>query len=153
MVMQTRTYTYFTYLVAGGLNWETADLRMLLFGPTSTVAEEDNSNITNIAAFTTLGEFTGANYVRKALANQTRELDWTNFRTLAKADDVSYTSLGAATGGVAGALIYLYGASDALCVPAASLVYATPRLPDGSDPFTVAFPATGLVIYQGGPTA
>ena len=155
MVMQTRTYTYFSYLVAGGLNWETADLRVLLFTTGSTVAEEDNDAITNLAAFTTLAEFDGANYARKALNNQVREIDWTNFRTIGKADDILFTELGAGSSGledVAGGLIYLYGGDDSLCVPAAALLYAVPRTPDGSD-FLFAFPSTGLVIYQAGPNA
>ncbi|NLE59160.1 MAG: hypothetical protein GX616_12425 [Planctomycetes bacterium] len=151
MTMQTRTYTCFSYAAAGGLNWETADLRVLLFMTNSTVAEEDE-NIEFLDDFTTLDEFDGANYARKALNNQTRTKDFTNIRTICDADDLTFTALGAGTRDVAGALVYVEGASDTARIPVAALLYATPRTPDSSD-FLLAFPTTGIVIYQAGPNA
>jgi hypothetical protein len=150
MTMQTRTYTCYTYAAAGGFDWTTADVRMLLFMTNSTAGDEDNA-IEFLDDFTTLDEFDGANYVRKALTNQTRTKDFTNLRTILDADDLVYTDLGAGTRSVAGALAYLEGASDGARIPLAALVYGTARTPDGSN-FTVAFPATGLIIIQGGPT-
>jgi hypothetical protein len=151
MTMQTRTYTYFSYVDAAGFDWTTADVRILLFMENSTVADQDE-NITSLAAFTTLDEFDGANYSRKALNNQVREIDYTNKRTLCKGDDLVYTLLGEGTRKVAGALAYIDGADDAARIPICALVYDTARTPDGSN-FTVAFPSTGLLIKQAGPLA
>jgi hypothetical protein len=150
MANQVVVYTEFLRaLSAGEVSWSNSDFRVLLFMENSTVGQEANEpSILSLANFSTLDEFDGANYARKALTTQVIEKDTSQRgRWFWKADTPVFTNLGAGTRRVAGAHCFVEGADEAHRLPAFSLVYATPRTPDGSD-FQVNWAETGLVIVR-----
>lgn len=150
--MSTIAYNYFAYKSARGeVPLHSADIRVALV-MTNTTCGTENDGITSLADFTTLDEFDGANYARKPLNNQTVTLDDANDRAVFDADDVEWTELGEGTRPVQGALFYVYGATDDLCIPVCFLEYSTPRIPDSSD-FTAAWPAVGPLVLNAGAAA
>jgi len=80
------------------------DVRVMLV-MTNTTADTDQ-DAANIAAITTLDEYDGAAYVRKALANQVTNQDDPNNRGEFDADDITWTALGAGTRQAAGMVVY-----------------------------------------------
>ena len=100
-------------LLQGGLNFLEAgqDMRVMLV-MTNTTADTDQ-DVENIADITTLDEYDGANYVRKALANQAVNEDAANNRGEFDADDVTWTALGAGTRQAQGMVLYRHVTNDA----------------------------------------
>jgi len=84
-------------LLAGDVDLDEAanDIRVLLV-MTNTTADTDQ-DAANLAAIGTLDEYDGANYVRKALANQVTNQDDPNNRGEFDADDFSWLALGVGT--------------------------------------------------------
>ena len=93
-------------LLAGDVDMDEAanDVRVMLV-MTNTTADTDQ-DAANIAAITTLDEYDGAAYVRKALANQVTNQDDPNNRGEFDADDITWTALGAGTRQAAGMVVY-----------------------------------------------
>lgn len=114
----------------GGIDFDSHDIRVALL-MTNTTADTQNDAIDTINDFTTLDEFDGSGYVRKALANETVTKDDTNDRAAFSADNVTWTTLGAGTRSVAGALIYKHNTNDTDSIPLAWIEFSA--TPDGND--------------------
>lgn len=121
----------------------TDDIRIALLS-TNTTADTENDDIEFVGNITTLDEFDGANYVRKALANEIVNEDDTGDEAEFDADDVTWTALGAGTRSVAGILVYKHVTNDADSPVIAWLEFSAVKTPDGSD-FTIQWNAEGLI--------
>lgn len=113
--MANKVNTHFKYLMLQSyLNGK--DIRVMLLMSNTTVDTEED--VDNVAAYTTLDEMDGANYARKALANEAFSEDEANDRGEFDADNITWSSLGAGTREVKGMLVYEYNAGgDANCIP------------------------------------
>lgn len=125
-------------LSAGAFDWTTADLRMLLLG--------EGLGFTEDPALDSIDALDGeasafAGYARQAVTGRALDRDDLEGLTRWLADDVVFPTLG--PGEVAGAVIYVHGASDLLSWPALYLadVVATTN---GTD-FTVTLDELGVV--------
>jgi hypothetical protein len=114
----------------GGIDFDGHDIRVALL-MTNTTADTQNDGIDTINDFTTLDEFNGSGYVRKALTNETVTKDDTNDRAAFSADNVTWTTLGAGTRSVAGALIHRHVTNDTDSIPLAWIEFSA--TPDGND--------------------
>lgn len=148
--MATQVYNeYKRALLAGEVDMDTADVRVALL-MTNTTADTENDGVTRVNGFTTLDEFDGANYSRKALANELVRKDDANDRAEFDADDVIWTSLGVGTRDVEGVLVFLHNfdgvatPTDANHLPVAFLDFAANKTPDGSD-FTLQWDTEGIL--------
>lgn len=105
--MANFAYTpYKERLLAGDVDMDEAanDVRVILCMTNTTADTEQDA--ANLAAITTLDEYDGANYVRKALANQATNQDDPNNRGEFDADDITWTALGVGTRQAQGMLVY-----------------------------------------------
>lgn len=93
------------------------DIRVVLVMSDSTADTEEDTLLMN--AFTTLDEYDGAAYVRKALASQTVTRDDPNDRAEIDAVDVVWTALGVGTRQCIGMIVYKHVTSDADSIPIA----------------------------------
>jgi hypothetical protein len=93
------------------------DIRVLLVMSNTTADTEDDKN--TIDGFTTLDEYDGANYARKALANEVVNEDAANDRAEFDADDVTWSALGAGTRQCQAAIVYKHVNDDSDSVPIA----------------------------------
>ncbi len=93
------------------------DIRVALVMSNTTADTEDDADV--IDDFTTLDEYDGANYVRKALANEAVAEDAGNDRAEFDADDVTWSALGAGTRQCVGAVLYKHVTDDTDSVPIA----------------------------------
>lgn len=128
---------------AGEIDLNADDIRVALL-MTNTTADTENDGVNFVADFTTLDEMDGANYVRKALANEAVNKDDANDRAEFDADDVTWTALGNGTRAVQGALVYKHVTNDADSIPIAFIEFAATQNPGGSD-FTIQWDAEGLL--------
>lgn len=126
---------------AGEIDLNADDIRVLL-AMTNTTIDTENDGIVNLDDFATLDEFDGANYVRKALANEAVNKDDAADRAEFAADNVTWAALGAGTRDIAGALVFYHNTNDAASVPIAWIEFSA--TPDGND-FTIK--------WDGGATA
>lgn len=118
---------------AGEIDLDDDDIRVALM-MTNTTVDTENDGIVNLDDFATLDEFDGANYVRKALANEAVAKDDGDDRAEFSADNVTWTALGAGTRDIAGVLVYYHNTDDASSVPIAWIEFSA--TPDGND-FTI----------------
>jgi len=109
---------------------------------TNTTADTD-VDADNTGTYT-LDEMDGANYVRKALANQAVATDDANDRAEFDADDLVYASLGNGTRQLQGLLIHEFITDDAGSFPLAFVEFASTINPGGST-LTVSWNAEGIV--------
>lgn len=87
------------------------DIRVLLV-MTNTTADTDQDAHFITGGITTLDEYDGANYVRKALTGETVNTDDPNNRGEFDAGDVTWTALGAGTRSAAGIVIIKFVTND-----------------------------------------
>lgn len=144
--MASKIYTETARATMAGeydFNADTFYCRLLL---TNTTADTENSGITAVSGFTTLDEHDSAG--TKTLASIAVNKDDTNRRAEFDADDVTWTSLAAASSGrnVQGVLICKQaGGSPATSdPPIAFLEFASAKTPDGSD-FVVRWDSEGIL--------
>lgn len=106
-------------LIAGEIDLDEVgnDIRVALVMTNTTADTEKDKALMN--AFTTLDEYGGANYVRKALAAQATAADNPNLRGEFDATDVTWTALGAGVRACQAALIYKHVTNDADSIPIA----------------------------------
>lgn len=104
-------------LAEGEIDFVNDDIRVLMVMTNTTADTEDDAN--TISGFTTLDECDGANYARKALANQAVNEDAPNNRAEFDADDVVWTALGAGTRNNQAAVVYKHVTNDTDSVPIA----------------------------------
>ena len=126
------------------------DIRVMLVmsNTTADVQGAGGVDAATISAFTDPDEYDGANYVRKALANETVTKDSTNDKGVFDADDVTWAALGVGTRQAQAAVIYKHVTNDADSIP---LHYVDtggfPFSGNGSD-VTLQFAAAGVVLFQ-----
>lgn len=94
-------------LMNGGLDLDTADLRVCLVNSSYTPDVDTHDFLDDVTA----NELSGTGYARKALTSETVAQDNTNNRGTLSADNPTWT--GANFGTAAKAIIYVEGASDA----------------------------------------
>ena len=102
------------------------DIRVLTVMSNTTADTEED--VTTVDGFSTLDEYDGANYVRKALANEAMTADNTNDRGEFDADDITHTSLGVGSRQAVGHLLIKHVTDDTDSIP---LAY----IDDGGFPF------------------
>jgi len=93
------------------------DFRIVLVMSNTTADTEDDTNLMN--GFTTLDEFDGATYTRQELAGDALNEDSANNRAEYDANDTSFTTVGAGTRQVVGALLIKHITDDTDSVPLA----------------------------------
>lgn len=98
-------------ILRAGHNFATGDFRVILV-MTNTTADTDQ-DVEFVGDIGTLDEYDGANYVRKALANEAVTDDAPNNRGEFDADNVVWTALGAGTRQAAGMILYRHVTNDA----------------------------------------
>ena len=98
-------------LLSADLDLNAHDIRLILCMSNTTADTDQDAEF--VGSITTLDEMDGANYVRKALANEAVNTDNANNRGEFDADDVTWTALGAGTRQVAGVVIYRHVTNDA----------------------------------------
>jgi len=84
---------------------------------TTADTEADKQFISGGTGFTTLDEADGANYVRKALADEAVTADEANDRGEFDATDVTWTALGVGTRQYAGLVVFKFVTNDADSIP------------------------------------
>lgn len=104
-------------MAEGEIDFVNDDIRVALLMTNTTADIEDDKNF--ISEFTTLDEYDGAAYVRKALASQVVNEDAPNDRAEFDATDAVWTALGIGTRQCQAALVYKHVTSDADSVPLA----------------------------------
>ncbi len=112
------SFTYTPAKVAilkGEIDLVNDDIRVALCKEDTTADTEEETALMN--AFSTLGEYDGANYVRKALATEAVNIDAAQDRAEFDADDVTWTALGAGATAVEGALVYKHVTNDTDSIP------------------------------------
>lgn len=111
-------YTYAAQKIMNGtLDLDTHDIRCALLMSNTTADTENDAQ--TISGFTTLDEMDGTNYARKTFASEAVNVDTTNDRGEFDAEDQTWTSLGAGTRAVAGALIFRFITNDTDAIPIA----------------------------------
>ncbi len=144
--MASKVNNYFKQRVAEGEIDLDADTLKILLVTDQTTADTEG-NIQTLSGYATLGEFDGANYEVKTLANLTHALDTGNERFELDADNVTYTALGASgtQNNVQGVLLYKHvDGTDANDQPIAFIEFSSTLTPDGSD-VTISWDAEGIL--------
>lgn len=131
-------------LLSGEIDMHTAgdDIRVALLMTNNTAAAEADSDV--VSDISTLDECDGANYVRKALANEAVAADDANTRGEFDADDVVWSSLGNGTREIEGALLFKFDTDDDSSVPIAWIEFAASVNPGGGD-LTIQWNAEGIL--------
>lgn len=86
------------------------DIRIILVMTNTTADTEQDAQF--VGSFTTLDEYDGANYARKALANQVVNTDLVNNRGEFDADNITWTALGVGTRQAQGMIVYKHVGAD-----------------------------------------
>lgn len=130
-------------LLSGDLDLNAHDIRFVLVMTNTTVDTEADTEF--VSGFTTLDECDGANYVRKALANEAVAADTANDRGEFTADPVTWTALGNGTRQLEGILVIRHVTNDGDSVPIFFIdPTGWPMNPGGAD-LTVTPNAEGLL--------
>ena len=133
-------------IALGNLDMDTHDIRVLLC-MTNTTADTERDKAF-ISLFTTLDEYDGAAYVRKALAAEAVAQDDVNNRAEFDATDVTWTALGAGTRNCQGMIIFRFVTVDADSVPIAWIdTGGFPFAGNGGD-VTITWNAEGILQLQ-----
>lgn len=125
----------------GGFDWVGQDIRVMLV-MSNTTADTDQ-DLENPADIGTLDEMDGANYARKAAANEADSVDDPNNRLELSFDPITWTALGNGTRAVVGAVIFQFVTNDADSLLIAFVDLGTIN-PGGAD-FTVTCNAQGII--------
>lgn len=132
---------------AGEIDLNADDIRVALL-MTNTDADTVAQSAVDFVDDIALDEMDGANYVRKALANEAVNRDDPNDRAEFGADDVTWTSLGAGTRSMQGALVFKFVTVDGDSIPIAYVEFSSPVAADGTD-FTIQWNAEGILQLTG----
>jgi hypothetical protein len=128
---------------AGEIDLDSDDIRVALVMSNSTADTEDDVNLMN--GFSALDEMDGANYVRKALANEAINEDAGNDRAEFDADNVTWTALGAGTREVIGMIVFKHVTDDTDSVPLAYIDSGGFPFTAGGGDVTINFNAEGII--------
>lgn len=121
------------------------DLRVALLMTNTTVAGAGQEDVATIAAITTVDEYDGAAYVRKALANKAVAVDNAGNKGTFDADDVTWAALGAGTRSAKGVLLFKFVTTDADHIPIAWFDAAPFPLAGNGGDLTVRWAAAGIL--------
>lgn len=113
--MASLVYNNFKFRLLEAYLATSDDIRAAILS-TNTTADTENSGINFVGDFTTLDEYNGSGYVRKALT-ETANVDDANTRGEFDFSDITWSSLGAGTRDGQGLLIYLHATNDADSIP------------------------------------
>lgn len=104
-------------LLRGGIDFTSADMRVLLVMTNTTADTEDDAN--TIGGFTTLDEYDGSGYSAggSALTGETVVEDAGNNRAYFDANDLTFTALGAGTRQCQAAILYKFITNTASSLP------------------------------------
>lgn len=142
--MASQVYNEFKRASAAGeIDLNADDIRVALL-MTTTTADTENSGITTVSGFGTLGETAGANYVRKACATETVTKDDPNNRAEFTFDPITWTALGNGAADLQGMLVYKHVTNDTDSIPICWVEFSANQSPGGSD-FTVTPDAEGIL--------
>ena len=122
-------------------DWVGQDIRCLLVMSNTTADTDQDAE--NIADIGTLDEDDGANYVRKAAANEAQSQDDPNNRLELSFDPITWSALGNGTRNVVGLVIYQHVTNDADALLIAYVDIGT-IAPGGAD-LTVTNNAQGII--------
>lgn len=136
----------------GAMNLEALDVRVMLIKMPGSTTADTQKDAATISAFTTLGEISATNYVRKALAGEDVQQDDVNNRAEFHATSpVTWTALGGAANDTIGAvLVYAHVTTDADSWPIAYIDNAGSGFnltTNGSD-FSLNINAEGLLQFS-----
>lgn len=123
-------------ILAGEIDFDAATIKFMIVMSNTTVGNgtgDDGEDIANIAGFTTLDEYDGANYVQKTLAGKAVAADNPNDRGEFTANAVTWTALGAGARSAQAILMYLELGGDTSDMPIAYLDDDFPFTGNGSD--------------------
>jgi len=141
--MANFVYTHAAYaLMTGAIDFATDDIRVALV-MTNTTADTE-LDVDNIDAFSTLDECDGANYVRKALADEAVTEDEANDRAEFDATDVTWTALGTGTRQIQGIIVYQFNTDDTDALPICWIDDGLPADGGGND-LTLQWNAEGIL--------
>jgi hypothetical protein len=122
-----------------------ATIKVALVMTNTTCDTEDDVNLLN--AFTTLDEMDGSGYSRQTIGSQAVAEDAGNNRAYFDGADVTFTSLGAGTRQVAGALIYKHVGADSANIPIAYIdTGGFPFTANGGN-VTIQWNASGILLF------
>lgn len=125
----------------GAFDWVGQDIRALLV-MSNTTADTDQ-DLENIADIGTLDEMDGANYVRKAAANEADAEDTANNRLELSFDPIVWSALGNGARAVVGMVVYQHVTNDADALLIAYIDLGSIN-PGGAD-LTITNNAQGLI--------
>lgn len=107
-------YTHALELIqSGSFDWESADVRLILLGNTSTAGDDEDAEVIN--DIDTLGEVEGSGYTRKVIANASVSLDEDTDTIIWTADPVVYSGLN--VGYIYASMLYLHVNDDTDSIP------------------------------------
>jgi len=130
-------------ILKGNIDFDADDIRVLLVMSNTTADTE--KDVDDIDAFTTLDEMDGANYARKALANEAVTEDEANDRGEFDADDVTWSSLGDGTRQIQAALVYKHVVDDTDSIPIAFIDDSPYPLNPGGADHVIQWNAEGII--------
>lgn len=123
----------------GGNTW-----RLALVMTNTTADTEDDVN--NMGAFTTLDDYDGSGYARADLDNEVVNEDAANNRAEFDADDEVFSTIGAGTRSIEGAILYKFVTNDAGSMPVAFIDDFTNFNGNGGN-ITFQWNAEGIVQF------
>lgn len=133
-------------LLAGEIDMAASgdDIRVAILMTTTTAGNDDaNRDATTISGFTTLGEYNGSGYVRKAFTSEAVAADNPNNRGEFDGEDLTWTALGAGTNSATALLLYKHVTDDTDSIPIA-YIDVTDFAGNGGD-VTVQWNAEGIL--------
>ena len=130
-------------ILKGNIDFDADDIRVLLVMNNTTADTE--KDVDDIDAFTTLDEMDGANYARKALANEAVTEDEPNDRGEFDAGDVTWSSLGDGTRQIQAALVYKHVVDDTDSIPIAFIDDSPYPLNPGGADHVIQWNAEGII--------
>ena len=132
-------------IAAGEIDLNAHDIRVALL-MTNTTADTENDAINTVANFTTLDEFDGSGYTSGgvALANEAVNKDDANDRAEFDADDATFTTIGAGTRAIQGALVYKFVTALSSSIPICFVDFPADVTADGST-LVVQWNAEGIL--------
>lgn len=123
-----------TKLITGQIDLDADDIRVLLVKVAASTTCDTEVNAQTISGFTTLGEISATNYVRKALASEVVNTDTSNNRAEFDAADVTWTALGGASNDtIGGYVIYKHVTNDTDSIPILYNEFASSQATNGGD--------------------
>jgi hypothetical protein len=145
------TYGLNKFAVAG-LNWSSADSRVLLVSGNTTAAVDDGTgrDAEFIGDIGTLDEFDGANYSRQTLTESVAIVTASN-RVELRASNTTFSGIEAGTRTIVAAIVFLFDTNDAASTPVFYIdsMAAFPYTADGND-LIIVWDATGVAQLKTG---